>query len=263
MSTALLHIGTHKTGTTSFQRWARDNRDSLQTRGIRFYEPLWAQGGNAGELVLLCLRANRSAPHKPRHPESCLDEWRELTTRHLAEQVSCSSPDLLISAESLSLLRYEDEIRTLQQLLAPRTLRVAVCLRDRASFLESYEGMLRRAGQAPSRFPSSHAYLEPDTWLVRWDEMLSTWATVVGGDNVTSFGYEEALANDGTTIPGVLRALGVAPAGLPESDAYWENATADLDRRETSYRRARRASGRTPAGGVVRRVVRGRSTSTP
>src|SRR5260221_8731420 len=97
---------------------------------------------------------------KSRLPESCLDEWREEMTLHIGNQVACDAASLLVSAESLSLLRYEDEVQTLAHLLAPRELRVAVCLRDPATFLESYRRELQHIGQSPSNYPSSHAYLE-------------------------------------------------------------------------------------------------------
>ena len=59
---------------------------------------------------------------------------------HISRRVADPAEELLISAEALSLLRYEDEVSALCELLRPRAVRVAVCLRDKQSFLDSTDG---------------------------------------------------------------------------------------------------------------------------
>ncbi|MFA5883104.1 MAG: sulfotransferase [Acidimicrobiia bacterium] len=224
MPHALVHIGTHKTGTSSLQRWADENRDALlRDRGIHVYEGRYSS--NHLEFVLLCMRRNRTIPATARHIESLLDEWRDETRRYIGEQVAHEAPTLLVSAEALSLLRHPDEVEALARVLAPRDVTVAVCLRDPATFLKSYRDQLERMGQPPSRYPSSHAYVEPDSWLVRWDEMLAVWRSVIGADRVVAVGYEDAVDEHGSTIPGVLDALGVDLAGLPSWEEYRDNPT--------------------------------------
>ena len=194
-------MGTHKTGTTAFQQWADRHRDALLERsGVGVYESLY--GLSHYEITLLCLRPNRTMRQRWRVPESVLDEWRDSVRDHIASQVARPTDRLLISAESLSLLRYEDEVAALKDLLGPRTIRATVCLRDPESFLVSYRSEMARKNISPSRFRTSHEYVEPDTWLIDWDGMLSVWRQVLGAENVTSFSYEQALAEHGSSIPG-------------------------------------------------------------
>jgi hypothetical protein len=257
MATALVHIGTHKTGTTSFQKWTDDHRQGLLDRnGIHVYRGQHLPA-NAPELAVLCLRANRMSPAKEILVESSLQEWRDETARHVAEQVASDAEHLLVSAEDLSLLRHDDEVERLRELLAPRDLRVAVCLRDPASFLASYRLQLKRMGQPPSRFPSSHRNFGPDSWLVQWDEMLDVWRRVLGADRVVSFDYADALTEHRSTIPAVLEALGIDASELPSWDRYRENVTSERQTaRAARVQHAKVAFARTRTGTAVRRVLR-------
>jgi hypothetical protein len=56
---AIVHIGTHKTGTTTFQRWADLNRaEILEATGFRYYESMYPSGAPSAhfEIALACLR---------------------------------------------------------------------------------------------------------------------------------------------------------------------------------------------------------------
>ena len=247
MSTALVHIGTHKTGTTAFQQWADGSREALLDRcGIALYEGLY--GPSHFEIPLLCLRDDRTMTGRRVVPESLLGEWKDEVRRHLAQQVARPEERLLISSESLSLLRYDDEVAALRDLLGPRQIKVAACLREPASFLESYRHEMAKKGIQPSRFRASHNYVEPDTWLVKWDEMLSVWRRVLGEDRVVDFSYEVAMAQYQSSIPGVLAALSIDDTELPS----WEGVTANT----------RSQPERSLGVRVVRRLNRLRSDAT-
>ncbi len=229
MSTALVHIGTHRTGTTAFQQWTERHRAALlNLRGVRVYDGRYL--ASHIEFALLCIRRNRTIAAQRRVPEWCLDEWREETVEHISRRVADPAEELLISAEALSLLRYEDEVSALCELLRPRAVRVAVCLRDKQSFLDSFRREMWVRNIAPSPYRTSHYYVGADTWLVRWEEMLSVWRSVLGDDNVVDFSYEEAMAQLDSTIPAVLSALSIDPVGLPS----WEGVTANTASRATS-----------------------------
>jgi hypothetical protein len=217
--TALVHIGTHKTGTTSFQAWARDNAAALlERRDVAVYRG-YAKA-NPFEFALLSMRPNRSMWHKRARPEWCLDEWQDDIRRQMREQVDQPAQHLLVSSEALCLLRHDDELERLRDLLAPRTVRVVVCLREPASFLASHRHTIARRGETPSTYRDLYTYVEPDSWLVDYESLLGVYRRVFGDDQVVSFSYEEAMAQHGSTIPGVLEGLGVDPAGLPAWETY-------------------------------------------
>lgn len=269
MAAALVHIGTHKTGTTSFQHWAHENHIALLERGIRVFQGRYDVTDVA--LPLLCTRSNRSIPPQRFIIDSRLDEWRADMTNYVTAQVDHPAHDLLISAEDLSLLRFPDEVEKLVDLLAPRAVRVAVCLRDPDDFLRSYRAEMDRLGEPASKYPSSHTYYGADTWLTQWDDMLATWRSVLGDANVRTVSYEGAMTEHGSTIPGVLDALGVSPLDVPSWEAYRTNVTARVQRRKAwsdLYAQARRTAATTLLGRAViaplwRRARGGEAPSHP
>jgi hypothetical protein len=259
MPAALVHIGTHKTGTKSFQRWANDNRAALFERHqVHVFRGLFIESNLA--LALLCTRSDRNTPALVANPDTRLPECRAVMEEHVATEVANEAPVLLASAEDLSLLRHPDEVESLVELLAPREIRVSVCLRDPDEFLRAYRSQMDRLGQHASTYPSSHTYYGPDTWLTHWDEMLATWRQVLGDDRVTSFDYKDAMAAHGSSIPGVLSSLGLRVDEMPSWRGYRENVTAVEEYRATfgmpRRARLRAAVASTPPGRALRRALR-------
>lgn len=223
MADALLHIGLHKTGTTAFQNWASSNADALQAaNGIRYFEGMF--GSCHYELGLLAVGPGRTMGGMNLQPQWPLAEWQHNAARHVRAQAAPDDTTLLISSEELSLLRDEHEVRTVCDLLAPRQLRVAVCLRSPESWLESYRQQHLRHGYL-SEFRSSHAYVGPDTWLTDWDQMLRVWRNVLGDENVVTCDYDDSVARYGSSIPAVLTALGIDPDEVPPWQGFVANVT--------------------------------------
>lgn len=222
-----LHIGTHKTGTTSFQRWASANQAELAvgTR-LKYYEGLL--GWNHCELAILAMRANRNMPMRVRLPDWCLREWQRTAEAHIREQVARRDGPLLISAESMSLLRHRDEIERLAGLLRPRELFVVVALRDRATFLHGYRQTLERHGFEESEYRDSFAYVAEDSWLVDYDALLAVYREVIGADRVAVLSYEDAMRSHGSIIPAIMEPLGFAPTQIPA----WQNVAHNVTRAE-------------------------------
>ncbi len=223
MTDALLHIGLHKTGTTAFQQWASHNADTLRSaNGIRYYDGMF--GSYHYELGLLAVEPGRTITGMSLQPEWPLTEWQENATRHVRAQAAPDDTTLLISSECLSLLRDEREVRRVQELLAPRQLRVAVCLRSPEFWLESYRQQHVRHHYL-SQFRSSHVYVGPDTWLTDWDQMLRVWRNVLGDENVVTCDYDDSVARYGSSIPAVLTALGIDPDEVPPWQGFVANVT--------------------------------------
>jgi hypothetical protein len=229
---AVLHIGTHKTGTTSFQAWAAEAREALRARGVRYFKGMY--GKNHFDLAFLALRRNRNMPMRSKHPDWCLDEWQAEARAHLQEQSSGAERTLLCSAEALSYVRFADEVETLVELFAPRQVQVVVAFREPDVFLQSYKEDLAVQGFRPSRYPESFAYVKPDTWLLRYDDLLDAYRSVLGEEHVASIRYEEAVERDGSIIPALLDAAAIDRTGLPEVAGHWENARADRGKDESA-----------------------------
>ena len=214
----LLHIGLQKTGTTSLQEWASANSESLSAQcGIDVYRgfiPGWET--NHFELPMLSQRPERPLWVLDHFPESRGDQWQRDARAHIRNQVDSGARSLLISSEGMANLRFDDEVERIAELLAPHKIRVVVTLREPVEWLKSYKLQMLKTQMAPSDDPTSCAYIEPDTWLLDFDGLVTTWRRVLGDKNVIVLSYEKAQSECGSTIPAIMRAFGVDPAALPD-----------------------------------------------
>ena len=207
-----VHIGTHKTGTTSFQNWLRDNESALRERfGLGVYHGVFP---NCREVGLACASPERSLP--TRGISQWVDpEWR----RHVGELVAAQlarPEDLVLSSEALSFLRSPTEIEHLAELLRERDVTILVVLRNRPDFLESWANHLRRDRYKLSRDPSSFAYVRPDSWLADYEMLLGAYRAVFGEDHVRVIDYDKALSEQGSIIPLVMAEVVGENVSLPD-----------------------------------------------
>lgn len=217
----VLHVGIHKTGTTSFQHFLRDHNDGLlAAAGVRHPEGFLIPTLHT-ELALLTVRPERTWPARIRFPDTQRAGWQAAAEAHVRRQVTSSAePVLVYSHEDLSYLRSDDELDRLKELMAGRSVRVVVVLRDRADFLRSYGEQLIATGFELSDELTSFAYVGADSWLVDYDGLLDGYRRCFGADHVTVVDYDETLRRDGSVIPAVAELLGIARSALPSLDLY-------------------------------------------
>lgn len=103
VSKVILHIGLHHTGTTSFQRFLNDHAVDLKRQGIFVYRPL-NNGINGAELRPAAQLA---------HGSTQSDDVRRNIHRQCSED---GAQALIVSAESLSTLKTQNEVRRLRSL---------------------------------------------------------------------------------------------------------------------------------------------------
>ena len=231
----ILHIGVHKTGTTSLQRWAAVHSDELAARfDMRVYRS--AMGGNSHvEFPLLCMRTDRNLPARLSFYDSVLPSWHESVGAHIVQQLECVEHTCFISSEGLAYLRCEDELATLHRLLGDREIEVVAMLRDREAFLASYRKEMLKHGWRPSTRRDSFAYVEDDTWLIDFDALIGVYTNEFGTDHVTVLSYEESMATHGSTIPAIAAASGLPVDEIPAWNDTWHNASGQ----QSSFTKAR------------------------
>ena len=236
-----VHIGTHKTGTTSFQHWLREHETELRQRfGLGVYQGAFP---NNREVGLACARPERSLP--TRGIEQWVDpEWR----RHVASLVATQlarEEDLVLSAEALSFLRHEDEVRRVAEMFGDRETLIIVALRNPEGFLQSWAGHLTRDGYRLSNDPSSFAYVGTDSWLVDFPALLSAYRNVFGMAKVRVIDYDDAHQRFGSVIPALMGEIVGVEAMIPEWSRARKNVGVEVEQ-----------SRRDPAGRLDRRLLR-------
>ena len=220
----LLHVGTHKTGTSSLQTFLRDeNPRSLAAAGVLF-PPGYLLPALHADLPLLTLRPDFAWPARLRFPETQRASWQAAARGHVRHQVTASPlPTLVYSHEDLSYARHDDELDRLHALVEGLPVRVVIVLRQREAFLRSYTEQLAATDFDTSEDPSSFAYVEPDTWLVDYDALVGGYRRHFGAENVEVLDFDAIIAAEGSILPAFARLLGLDPATLPPLERYMLN----------------------------------------
>lgn len=217
----VLHIGTHKTGSTSLQQLLHDHPALLSAVGASYPKGLVIPGSHA-ELPLLAIRPERTWPARLRLPETTDERWLAAAARHVEEVLDVTSSEVLVlSHEDLSYVRHDDEIERLRRLLGDRPARVVVYLRAPGPFLRSYRAQLEAMGFRASADPSSFAHVEPDSWLVDHRALVDVYRRGFG--EVEVLDYDHAVETDGSVVPAFTDLLGIARSSLPPLDQYFLN----------------------------------------
>lgn len=220
----VLHVGTHKTGSTSLQQFLRDQDDGLLATVGASYPPGLVLPASHSELPLLAIRAERTWPARLRLPETQRPVWLAMAEAHVRSLVSASDREVVVlSHEDLSYVRHDDELERLRDLLGAPSVRVVVFLRAKGAFLRSYRSQLEATGFALSDDPASFAYVEADSWLVDHAALVGGYQRWFGDGNVEVIDYEDTVARDGSVIPAFAELLGISRSALPPLDPYFLN----------------------------------------
>jgi hypothetical protein len=184
--TRLLHIGPHKTGTTSLQAALWTARESMTEQGVRLAGRSRNPVGAARAVV------GQASSYSEKPPP--IREWRQLV--HDVERAS--EPRVVVSSEFFA---HADEaaVRRIVMDLDPSRLHVVVTLRPLARIIPSMWQQNVQAGKRQSLdrwlhtlFPEPGASPNASFWtLHRHDELVRRWASVVGTANITAVVVDE------------------------------------------------------------------------
>jgi hypothetical protein len=211
----IVHIGFHKTGTTSIQHFLRSKREKLSDLGIHFFSGSHIDGNHV-ELHAATMRPDRTSTFKAKSGLVFDDAYYRQTTDKVADFLRKTRGEIaLFSAEGLSLLCHSDETERLAKML-PADVSIVAYLRNPEDYLRSHARQIAKSGQAEVQDKTSHAYFGPDSWLADYEYRLSAYRATFGPRNVHVVDYDEAVARDGNVIPSFLRLLGVGDAFTAE-----------------------------------------------
>jgi hypothetical protein len=233
MPRAIVHIGVAKTGTTTFQTWATQNREGIRrATGLRYYRSVFPDRIPAVaqfEFEILCMRPDRECFARNWISTASLVDLPDRVRRNLAQELD--GEDLFISDEGLAQLRYPDEVERLQQLLVGYDLEFIAVRRDRADFLRSYRQWMANLSIEPSTDPDSPCYVEPDSWLADFDAIESIFPDLRWVE------YEAAMQTYGSIIPALCEEMGLDLDALPNWRIPKQNASRGPRARANKMRR--------------------------
>ena len=221
-----LHIGTHKTGTTSFQAALHAKADDLGQQGVRvFRSELTETRGWAHELPLICVRPELTFPLRCKLPDSSLRAAKYRMREHVEEQIASSNPILVASHEALSFIRSSAEVECLAELISGRVIQVILTLRDKEAFMLAWRGQLKRMGYGTSSlFRDSFMNTESNSWLTNWDQLIKAFVDVLGSNAVTVLNYEKCTSQYGSIVQALWKSAELPSHLAPTTEDFWLNS---------------------------------------
>jgi hypothetical protein len=205
----LLHVGPHKTGTTSLQNALWNARASLRAQGVH-HAGRGRNPSNAARAVV-----EQPSPYSVDKPPS-IRHWSDL----LRDVRGAREPLVVISSEFFAWAT-PDAIRRIVDDLDPERLHVAVTLRALVRVMPSMWQQNVQAGTVARVEEWVDGILSDPTrpfWtLHRHDQLIERWAAVVGPERVSAVVVDDR--DHGVVMRAFEGLLGLTPGTLvPEAD---------------------------------------------
>jgi hypothetical protein len=217
-----LHVGPHKTGTSSFQRAVAERAEALHAAGLAVWRDSEGRS-NAGALANLVTRPElQTAPRLRGRTGAVNDERRRRAARRVARWAANAPEDLLISSEAFSHLRSAQEADWLRAILPDGITRIVPILvrRPLADWRASRRAQLEKVGVVAALDALNDDALSCDgEWYYDWARLETFWATF-GPPLVLDYATE--VAAHGSILPALARAI-EQPDSLTGLEATWLN----------------------------------------
>jgi len=196
----IVHIGQHKTATTSLQNFLRQNRNELIEKGV-FVANKILNYTHPSHYVLniYALAKNRYSVMKQKvlsnKGDVYLDELDKTLPNEIekiyAEANLKNCKKILWTNEGLYLLNSKAEYEKLIGLFKPYSSKITVicCFRNLASYKTSYIKKLERRAIEPSLNKDSFSYISDDSWLFNYTRKKNILAEVF--DECLYFDYQK------------------------------------------------------------------------
>ena len=202
----VLHIGTHKAGSTAIQHMLGHNRVRLRKKGFCYPQPTDGQPGHHELAWALRSSAGGKTP-KPVARDVLPKLRRQL------ERSDCHTA--ILSSEEFEFATTPDQLRMIKRELPADPLQIVVYLRRQDKYLVSEYGQhLKMPG---TRFSGSiHDFYMHYNFLGRLNyfRSLTRWANVFGEDNLIVRPFEQCQFENGTLIDDARAAFGLTDVAL-------------------------------------------------
>lgn len=192
----LLHIGTEKTGSSSFQAWAAHHRDALRANGICYSRTLGRTAHN--DIALWIHDSFTGQRDQVRRGIENEDDWQTFKAalprtlaREVAEARKAGCHSFVISCELLhSRMTHDAHVAAIHDLLAPLfdTMTVLCWLRPQIDMAVSHLSTISRTHKRVSR--DSLLHVRPEAPYYNYDTLEQRWSAQFGADAIQLFPYQ-------------------------------------------------------------------------
>lgn len=196
----IIHIGQHKTATTSIQYYLQKNRQEFAQQGL--YVPDSIAGFNNPSHFILnvySLDNNRFSSMKEKLiTEKSTSYFKELhqlleidIAKHYQQAKKQGCNEVIWSNEGLYLLNSVAEYKKLLSLFLKHSREIicVCCFREVASYRKSYMNQLKKTSATFSTDKDSYRYINKDSWLFNYPRKKKILHKVFG-NNVIYIPYD-------------------------------------------------------------------------
>jgi hypothetical protein len=236
-----LHIGTHKTGTTSLQMFLTRNADAFSQEDILIMRnPYYTTINDAAHFWQMSNAVVRpqvvTGPRLKYDFPNMSKQKRFQILQGIREGIDLMPhKKVVISSEGFSFVRTKEEIDLLRRAFPKHEFHIICVFRERSAFLSSVENQIKKANTWDSildpahplfRAPGLHHFTEP-SWLTEYNKIRWLWKQLGEFHEIS---YEAALARSGSVLPEILEKIGVSETLKNLSTkAKFKNRRVDLD----------------------------------
>ena len=189
-----IHIGYHKTGSTSVQSYLEENRELLMEKGL-FYPETKRDDRRAYYNKHLHLFDQMVA--LKRDAEDYQDRMRAIFAPYIAEIKEAGCPISLLSEESFSGMG-PHIVEALGFLREDFDVQIIAVLRRQDTFLQSWYHQSIKDFRETRNF--SQFLTSTNWWRLHYDQVLDHWAEVFGAENLILRSYDLMTADPDAAI---------------------------------------------------------------
>ena len=209
MNTLYLHIGTHKTATTTIQRFCADNREVFESKGMVYPDFPFRfpfKGPNRNGLFLgMVYRGSDGVRRRDLEKEyyhQAMDIIHELFQKYHS---------VVLSNERLWMDLYLKDAKMVRRLVKDSQkhgyqIKMIVYLRRQDSFIESFWS--ETVKELPDRTDTLQEYIDEFEFL-DYNTILSTYAELIGEENMIVRRFSDAVKVEGGILVDFMQQLGL------------------------------------------------------
>ncbi|GGY11752.1 hypothetical protein GCM10007160_43380 [Litchfieldella qijiaojingensis] len=210
MGILYLHVGTHKTGTSSFQAYLSDHVERLKEDGIAVYRDRVRNRHSTNCIVTansvlrkgLRTVARRSGILRPAGWLRCHAARGDL----LRFLMMNSKQSVVLSAEALCFAREPSEMERVRKLLkgAPHQIVPVLCVREETGWRTSWFDYLDRWEKNSILDAGTGTDNVREPWYFDVDAIRSFWSQL---GPLVEIDYDAAVREESSVLPALLRAM--------------------------------------------------------